>query len=344
MLGDGISQSKNIPSYDKRRQVLGKVYPLVSPFTVILDASEACNFKCSYCFRSGDKPEAWGDYAKKKNNMNWETFIKAVEQVMEFPEQVKMISLSAHGEPLCNRRLPDMVRHIKAQGFGGRVSIHTNASMLDEQYALDLADSGIDKIVVSLQGLDSATYKEVCGFELDFERFYNNIKLLYEHKKSNTVLNIKIMDVAVGERQEKFYELFSQIADTVFVEKTVPIWKELGDKTHPDTMRNKYGGEFPYQECCPLIFNTLLVTPDGDVYPCTQIISKECLGNINTRTLLEMWNSLERKELLRRQLTLDAPETCNGCYIRQNSIFAEEDMIDSYREEILERLNGRGSF
>lgn len=159
MVEGRVSQVKNIPSYDRNRQVLGKVYPLAAPFTVILDASEACNFRCSYCFRSSGRSEAWGDYAKRKNNMSWEIFVKAAAQMMEFPEPVKMVSLSCHGEPLCNRRLPDMVRYVKAQGFGGRVSIHTNASMLDERYALDLADSGIDKIVVSLQGLDAATYK-----------------------------------------------------------------------------------------------------------------------------------------------------------------------------------------
>lgn len=333
-------KQKSMPSYDNNRQVLGKIYPLETPFTVILDASEACNFRCNYCFRSSDISEAWGDYAPKKNNMNWDTFVRAVDQIMQFPDQVKMISLSNHGEPLCNRKLPDMVRYIKAQGFTGRVSIHTNASMLDREYALDLADSGIDKLVVSLQGLDAATYKEVCGIKIDFEQFCNNIKLLYENKKSNTVINVKIMDIAVGDRKEEFYKLFSPIADTVFIEKMVPIWKNVGNEVRPDTMMNKYGSEFPYQECCPLIFNTLVVTPDGDVYPCTQITSKECLGNISTKTLVDMWNSSERRELLQRQLTLNAPETCNGCYIRQNSIFTKEDMIDEYREEILGRMKG----
>lgn len=334
-----MKESKIQTSYDKNRQCLGEIYPLSTPFTVILDTSEACNFRCSYCFRATDLQEAWGNYAIKKNLMKWDVFERAVEQIKEFPESVKQISLSNHGEPLCNRRLPEMVRYIKDQGITARISIHTNAALLDKEYALELAESGIDKVVISLQGLTSEKYKEICAVELHFDTFYKNLKYLYDNKKENTVINIKIMDVAVGNQEEEFYEKFSKIADHVFVEKMVPIWKNTGNgECKPDKVMNKYGEAFPYQECCPLLFNTLVVTPDGDVYPCTQVLSEECLGNVSECSLVELWNGKERTELLRRQLLLEAPESCNGCYIRQNSIFTREDMIDAYRLDILKRL------
>lgn len=336
-----IESNKIKPSFDKNRQKLGTVLPLSTPFTIFLDTSEACNFRCNYCFRATESRDAWGDYAIKKNLMKWDIFERAVTQIKEFPETVKQISLSVHGEPLCNRRLPEMIRYIKEQGITARTSIHTNGSLLDKEYALELAASGIDKIVISLQGLSGATYKEVCATELDFDVFYQNLKHLYDNKMENMVINIKIMDVAVGNQEKEFYEMFSKIADHVFVEQMVPIWKNTGNDDKPEKVFNKYGESFPYQECCPLLFNTLVVTPDGDVYPCTQVLSKECLGNISEHSLVELWNCTERTELLRRQLLLQAPESCNGCYIRQNSIFTKEDMIDEYRLEILERLEKR---
>lgn len=336
-------KKKEKPSYDRNRQTLGEIYPLSAPFTIILDSSEACNFRCSYCFRASDDRNAWGTYTIKKNIMSWEIFQCAVGQIKEFQEDVKHISLSHHGEPLCNRHLPEMVRYIKSQSFSGRLSIHTNGSLLDEAYAIELAESGIDKIVISLQGLDEQSYRDVCGAKIDYEEFYRNLQRLYEYKRSSTTINIKIVDLAVGGRQEEFYDRFSPIADAVFIEKAVPIWKNVGSDVTPKTMQNKYGMEFPVQSCCPLIFNTLVVSPDGDVYPCTQILSKERLGNIAEHSLCELWNGAQRRELLRRQLLLCPPESCDGCYIKQNSIFAEEDMIDGYREEILERLMANGS-
>lgn len=332
-------KNKIKPSFDENRQRLGEVLPLKAPFNVILDSSEVCNFKCGYCFRADKNRAVWG-YAQKNRLMEWDLFVCAVGQIMEFEEPVRQISLSNHGEPLCNRRIPDMVRYIKAKGFTGRVSIHTNASLLDEEYVLDLADSGIDKVVVSLQGLTSEKYKEVCGAAVDVEHLYKMLALFYENKK-NTMLHIKIADAALEQGEEEaFYERFLPVADRVFVEKVVPIWKdtEASRKQLQEMTQNKYGARFPKQKCCPVLFHTMVVTPDGDVYPCTQLLYPKPLGNIRESTLVRLWNSEARKGLLRGQLELCAPEICEGCYIKDNSIFAEEDFIDAYRGEILKRL------
>lgn len=327
------------PSFDEKRQVLGKVLPLTTPFTVVLDSSEVCNFKCNYCFRADKNKAVWG-YAKNCGLMEWDLFTEAVSQIKEFPEAVKQISLSNHGEPLCNRRLPDMVRYMKGQGISGRVSIHTNASLLNEEYVLDLADSGIDKVVVSLQGMTEEKYRQVCGTTVDINRLYDMLKLFYE-KKKNTMLHIKVADVAldVGE-EEMFYQKFLPVADRAFVEKIVPIWKgtEFSEQQLKETVQNKYGARFPKQQCCPVLFHTIVVTPTGDVHPCTQLLSKDCLGNIRDASLVQFWNGKERSTLLRKQLELCAPEQCEGCYIKDNSIFTEADMIDAYRREVLERL------
>lgn len=327
------------PSFDEKRQVLGKVLPLMTPFTVVLDSSEVCNFKCNYCFRADQNKDVWG-YAKNCGLMEWDLFTEAVSQIKEFPEAVKQISLSNHGEPLCNRRLPDMVRYIKEKGISDRVSIHTNASLLDEEYVLDLADSGIDKVVVSLQGMTAEKYRQVCGAAVDLNCLYDMLKLFYE-RKTNTMLHIKVADVALeaGE-EEMFYERFLPIADRAFVEKIVPIWKgtEFSEQQLKETVQNKYGARFPKQQCCPVLFHTIVVTPAGDVYPCTQLLSADCLGNIRNVSLVQLWKGKERKELLKKQLELCAPQCCEGCYIKDNSIFTEADLIDAYRSEVLERL------
>lgn len=325
------------PSFDTNRQVLGKILPLDTPFNVILDVSEVCNFKCNYCFRSDKDKGHWG-YAKDNKLMSWDMFARAVEQIKEFPQEVKQISLSCHGEPLLNRNVPDMVRYIKKQGIQSRVSIHTNASLLDEKYVYDLADSNIDRVVVSLQGLTESKYQTICGAKIDYQKFYNNLKLFY-HIKKDTQIHIKIANVALDEgEEEKFYSLYGQIADRVFVEQIVPIWKDVKLENSTTSVQNKYGNSFPLQNCCPLIFHTIVVIPNGDVYPCTQLLSQHNLGNIRSKTLVEIWNSDERTNLLMNQVELSREELCEDCYILQNSIYSREDMIDDYRLEIRDRL------
>lgn len=339
-LGAMSTYQNIIPSFDSNRVQLGKVLPLDTPFTVILDSSEACNFRCSYCFRSENDKKAWG-YAADNQLMSWEIFEKAVSQIWQFPQNVKQISLSHHGEPLVNRNLPKMVQYIKEQGFDGKVSIHTNGSLLTSEYAEELAEANIDKIVISLQGLDSDAYKRVCEATVDFEELHQNLSYFFQIKK-DTQINIKIVDAALKRGEEdKFYQLFSGIADRVFIETVAPIWKE---KDFTDLQRedqlvfNKFGKGFSPQKICPVIFHTLVVLPNGDVYPCTQLLSTEKLGNIQDKTLVEMWNSEERRKLLKRQCQFCAPEICTDCGIRQNSIFSEEDMLDDYSADILKKL------
>lgn len=332
-----MDTNKIMPSFDSKRSVLGEILPLKTPFNVIIDASERCNFQCQYCFRGDADKNKWG-YAKDNQLMGWDTFVKTVEQVKEFEDEVRQISLSGHGEPLCNRRIPDMVRYMKAQGIQSRISIHTNASLLDREFIDDLIDSDIDRIVISLQGMTSEKYWEVCRAKIDFETFYDNLTYLYENK-NHTQMHIKIMDVALDKGEEdSFYKKFVPIGDRVFIEQEVPIWKGVESEKGKAEIENKYGNSFPLQECCPLIFHTIMIIPNGDVYPCTQVLREDKLGNVNEATLVNMWMGEARRNLLLRQCELNNPEICEQCYIRQNSIYTKEDMIDEYREEILKRL------
>lgn len=332
-----MDTNKIVPSFDGKRSILGEILPLKTPFNVIIDVSERCNFQCQYCFRGDADKSKWG-YAKNNQLMDWITFVKIVEQVLEFEDEVRQISLSGHGEPLCNRKIPDMVRFMKAQGIRSRISIHTNASLLDREYIDDLTDSDIDRIVVSLQGMTSEKYWEVCHAKINFDNFYDNLAYLYKNKK-HTQVYIKIMDVALEKGEEdNFYKKFCPVGDRVFIEQEVPIWKGVESEKGKKEIENKYGNRFPLQKCCPLIFHTIMVIPNGDVYPCTQILREDKLGNVNGTSLREMWEGNVRRNLLLRQCELDNPGICEQCYIRQNSIYTKEDMIDEYRLEIKERL------
>lgn len=340
------NNNKIKPSFDENRSILGKLFPLRTPFTVILDSSEICNFKCNYCFRSDSNKKAWG-YAISNDLMSDDIFYKAVEQIQKFPDDLKQISLSHQGEPLFNKKIPERVRYIKGKRIKGRVSIHTNGSLLTPDYAVDLVESGIDRIIISLQGITQKKYKDTCDYNMDMEFFYDTLKLMYERKK-NTQICIKVMDIALDDGEaEYFYEKYAEVADRVFIEHAIQIWEEkdyskvsksYGLQNIDKMSTNKYGNNFPTQYCCPIIFNTIVVLPNGDVYPCTQLLTPYKLGNINEESLEQLWNGDKRKKLLIDQCKQNLPDVCKVCGIRQNSIYSEEDMIDNYRMDILERL------
>jgi radical SAM protein with 4Fe4S-binding SPASM domain len=334
-----VSNAKVKPSFDANRQVLGTVLPLSAPFTLIIDSGDICNFRCSYCFRGNPAGFDCGPF-NKNSRMGWETFLCVADQITGFPQPPKTISLSCHGEPLCNPLLPKMVAHIKKLGTSAKTSIHTNASLLDKKTAQALVDAGLDRMVVSLQGMCAEDYRKTCGVSLDYERLLERLRYFYTIK-TNTEVCIKIVDVALSRPEQEFYDVFSQVADRVFVEKVVPIWEEVHIE---DEAVNKYGEKYKVIDCCPLLFHTLVVTCPGDILPCTRLNPPFTMGSIFETTLTDSWSGHKRNEFLKKMLALGraACGVCSGCYIPQNSVYGHEDIIDDYRDEILERLTVNG--
>lgn len=334
-------------SYNEKRICLGKNLPLDTPLAILLDVSERCNFRCNYCFRSTEKDWSWG-YAAKNNLMGMEIFQQAVGQLSAFPQRIRSIALSGHGEPLCNPELVSMVKYLKSSGAVERIEMHTNASLLTRESARDIAQAGFSRIVVSLQGLDADTYRRVCGAKIDWDEFYSNLRILYENKDPDLWVHIKISEAALNKacyaaEKDCFCSLFGGIADSIFVEEVTPLWKSL--RMEASGSVNKYGQDTGEVECCPILFYKMWVAPDGEIYPCTGLPVPMSLGNIKETTLYDAWNGQRRRDFLvdHLRLTRKSNVTCADCFVPVNTVTMEKDRIDSYRSEILKRLGERGN-
>lgn len=332
-------------TYQMQRNVLGEILPISTPFSITLDTSESCNLRCSYCFRGAASPQT-NSFVWKNNLMSMETFKRAVEQIKEFPGKIEKISLSGHGEPLCNRSLPDMVRYLhESYDLKIQTEIHTNGVLLTPEYAENLADANLSKIVISLQGLDDFEYYNICKTRIDFKRFYKNLEILYQRKK-DTKIHIKIADIALPkEKEEMFYQMFSPISDNTLIEYVVPLWKGINDASEFTDRKgiNKFGRKVSYQIVCSLMFYYLFVSPDGDVYPCNQPEVSICFGNISDITLKQCWDSEARRNFMLQQLQTgrSSLKDCKNCYVAQNSIMTEEDSLNAYIQKILLRMGGK---
>lgn len=334
--------NKPHPVYQEKRIILGENVPLESPLAIIIDISEVCNLKCKYCFRAYSESRD-SSYVWKNNIMSWETFKLIVKQIKMFKHMPKRIVLNGNGEPLINPHLPEMIKYVKENIPESSVEIHTNGTLLTEKFAIALAESGIDKINISLQGVTAKKYKDIADVNIDFDIFLNGIRTLYTHK-SKTNVNILIVDIAIDDKEKQvLFDLFDPISDNIVINRTLPLWKNVDYesvlKESADDV-NKYGKIVPYQKACSLSLYTLVITPDGDVYPCTQHTMKLVLGNAKDKNLYECWNSKERTEFLKRHIkygrvTID---DCRDCYIAQNSIMTDEDSVNDYLEQIEIRM------
>ncbi|OGI00317.1 MAG: radical SAM protein [Candidatus Melainabacteria bacterium GWF2_37_15] len=321
------------------RTKLAEVVPLSTPYSVLIFPTTFCNFKCIYCAHSLGTEEMKKRYNFSKENMDMETYQKIIEQLKQFPEKIKMLSLTGQGEPFFNKNIGQMIRIAKESNVAERIEIISNASLLTKELADEIIDAGLDTLRISLQGLSSQKYKEICGTDINFDEFMNNIKYLYS-KKQSTNLFVKILDAALDKGDdEKFYKLFSDYSDRMYIEKMLPVYDGVKATDKMDIKYDRYGREIEKRNVCPLAFFMLGIFPDGDVEPCDTIYKPVVIGNVNHESLFEMWNGKILSDFWKMQLTEGYKHNpkCAVC-CAPNDVAHPEDVLDHDSQKILELI------
>ena len=330
------------PIYGTQRVQLAHVLPLDTPYSAFVFPTTFCNFKCAYCGHSLGLATMKKKYDFSPEHMTMDTYEKTIEQLAEFPQKLKMLSLTGQGEPLLNPHIADMVQLAKEKGVAERVEIISNASKLTPSMADALIDAGLDTLRISLQGLSSKKYEEICQAKVDFDVFVDNVRYFYAHKKT-TNLFLKVMDVALDEGEdEKFYQLFGDCTDRMYIEHMLPAYDGVEMTKDMKIESDRYGVKTDrIYQVCPLAFYMLGVFPNGDVEPCDTIYKPIVLGNVHEGRILDMWNSSQMHEFWRMQLEGRRSENkrCANC-CAPNDVAHPEDHLDDYAEEILARLAG----
>ena len=314
--------------------------PLKTPFAIHLDVSSACNFRCKFCFHSLEvhKLKESGFNAAV---MEFEIFKAAIEQIKEFPDKLKRLCLIRHGEALLNKRLPDMIEYAKEQNITEQINLSTNGSLLSPEMNIRLIETGLDEMLISVEALSREKYKEICGVELDFKSFIDNIRHYYKHK-STCKLYIKIVDVGLefGE-EEKFYRMFEPICDNASIENIVPCFRDVEYASLKDNYNsNIIGNTFRDIKVCPQPFFQLHIYPNGNLSVCNADYNEKIVfGNILRDSLVDTWNGKEWTDfrlmhLRGRRFRHPYCKLCTGnvCYT------SDSDILDDNADELLEKF------
>lgn len=330
--------------FPKDRQLLHSIVPLDTPLLVDFHISNLCNFKCNYCMNSSPK-EVYASSGLRRELMSWETFELALEQLKEFPQKIKQISLDGIGEPTLNKRLPDMVEALRKAEVAQTVMVITNGSQLSPELSQQLVDAGLQVLRISLQGLSAKKYMEISQAKIDWDRFYQNIKY-FSQIRGDCKLKVKIADTALEEGdEEKFYTLFGDICDAVAVEHIYDAFSNIG-KVYTialrETEKNRFGLDIRNIDTCWFPFTRIDLRSDGTFANCcNSLFGFE--KNIREDTILEQWNGAAmcrmRADFLRHNTKEYA--ACQKCHI-PIEVYHPEDLLDGHEAEILDRMRERG--
>jgi radical SAM protein with 4Fe4S-binding SPASM domain len=321
------------------RTPLANVLPLKTPFVVQIFPIYACNFTCEYCFHAVPKKER--GFVSDWPIMKYDLYKKCIDELALFDDQLKVLRFVGMGEPLLHKNIAEMVAYAVSMDVARRVELLTNGSLLTKQMSDALIAAGLSRLVISLQGLSEDKYRKISKVKIDFDSFVANIEYFYKHK-TDTHIYIKIVDYALDDTdtEQKFYEIFGDICDSIAVENAVPIMPGVDYEKilkSPTGSATQFGLLVAPIQVCPQAFFTMQINPDGKVVPCYQISYPAIMGDANHQTMQDIWNGEAYRSFQRAMLNgrTHVNDVCAKCNFIKYRLFPEDDL-----QGAIERLKG----
>jgi len=278
--------------------------------------------------------------------MSLDVFKKIINDLHGFDRPIKVLRMNKIGEPFLNKNLSLMVEIAKKSGRVDYIDMATNGSLFTRQRLAPVIEAGLDRLNISVEGVNSSQYREYAGYNIDFDNFVGQIKWLYANR-GNCEITIKIPGNYINADQKKmFYDIFGNYCDRIFIEDIAPIWPQFDIESHSGISIEKNEGQYKQdlreKEVCAYIFYSLTINSDGSVSACCPDWEQRLIvGDTRSRSLTEIWNSAELNALRRSHLKgrRHRNEVCAQC---KHITYCQIDNIDPYKEILLKKIKGTG--
>jgi radical SAM protein with 4Fe4S-binding SPASM domain len=246
------------------------------------------------------------------------------------------LTLYFQGEPYLNPQFLDMVKYASSKRM--YVTTSTNAHYLNEENAKKTVESGLDRLIISIDGTTQETYEQYrVGGELEkvLEGTRNVVAWKKKLKSAKPYLVFQYLVVRPNEHQVQEAELLAKelgVDEIVF--KTAQVYDhEMGSplipanekysryKQHADgtfSIKNKLLNQ------CWKMWQSCVMTWDGRIVPCCfDKDANHVIGNVNEQSFADIWFSDEyqhfRQSLLRSRSEIDICKNCT----EGTKVFAE---------------------
>jgi radical SAM protein with 4Fe4S-binding SPASM domain len=301
----------------------GKVIHWGRPVSVSIEPTNFCNLHCPEC------PSGQRILTRDRGYIEPETFKKIIDQLS--PE-LHWLTFYFQGEPYLHPGFHEMVSYAKSKSI--RVSVSTNGHFLDGSNAAETIRSGIDQLIISLDGSDPKAYSayRIGG---SYVRVINGIKEIVQQKKEtrshrpSVVLQFLVLKTNQHQLRE-INELGAELgvnkvelksAQFYDYEKGNPLMTDIDRYSRyekcavdsPDGALFKIKNRLPRR--CFRMWSSSVFTWDGWVVPCCY--DKDAtykMGNINERTFADIWNSKAyddfRKKIIHSRHEIDICKNC----------------------------------
>lgn len=283
------------------------------PIQLDIELNNMCNLKCPMCLKGGMIESKEYGY----QTIPMDAYRNIIDEAVIMG--VKSIQLNYLNEPLTLMGICEYIKYAAKKGILD-IMISTNGMLLEKYISLNLCNSGLTKLSVSIDAFSSNTYdkiriggnyKQVIGNCLN----YLNIRKILNRKIP--LLKVTFIKNALNEHEECDFILYwIERADMILI-KT--IMNPFIDKEMTDRMNEYFRIGNYYGKCirrCPHPFQRMTIRTDGTaLLCCNQRGVNLLLGNIIEKGIRNVYYSDKAKyyRKLHREGNYVMIPTCNEC-------------------------------
>ena len=302
--------------------LLGSVHIAHRPMFVSVEPSAVCQLHCPECPVGQGAVSPQPSKAARPPFMSSEVWLKTLDEIKRYAHTVQFYF---QGEPLLNPNLPRMISQAHAEGLYTIVS--TNAQAMTEPMAEALVGAGLDRIIVSMDGLSKESYRayRVGGSLAKTKEALRLLRAAKERLHAHITIELQCLRLRTNEQEwQDFKRQYKSLGADRLTFKTAQLYNYThGHPLMPSDPRySRYvasGNSSLYHRRslhrgCLRVWSGVVVTTDGEVLPCCYDKSHAyAYGNIMNAPLRELYNN-EKALAFRRAAFRETPQICQECW------------------------------
>ncbi len=308
---------KNIVAY-LLSKITKKVYIYGKPSFASFELSARCNLNCPQC-------DVGNNLTNRKNNfLYYNEYCKIMNEIG--PTMLDAI-FYFQGEPLLNKNFANYISYAKQYNIYTITS--TNAQIINKNIALDIVKSGLDRIIISIDGTTQEVYEKYRKGGL-LSKSIEAIKLL---KETKTELNSKTPCIEAqfivfrfNQHQINEFKILAPTwgADKISIKsaqihspnENSEIIPTINKYSRYHKINRKWKIKKDYTKACFRAWYGMVISADGNILPCCfDKQEKHIYGNIKEDKIENIWKNKKSKDfrntLLNNRQSINICRNCN---------------------------------
>jgi radical SAM protein with 4Fe4S-binding SPASM domain len=301
-------------------KISGKPVQWGYPVSISFEPTTSCNLRCPEC------PSGLRAFTRPTGMLQKDFFRDTIDQLSD---ELLYLVFYFQGEPYLNPSFLEMVKYASEKSIYTATS--TNAHYLNDENAKKTVESGLDRLIISIDGTTQDVYQQYrVGGKLEkvIEGARNIVKWKKQLKSRTPFIFFQFLVVKPNEHQiEDIKKLAKEIGVDEVRFKTAQVYDYENDPNQLIPVTEKYSrykknkkGEIEVknalQNHCWRLWHATVISWDGLVVPCCfDKDAQHKLGDLKDKSFKEIWHNEEythfRKQILQSRKNIDICANCS---------------------------------